>query len=137
MSRQLKLSRLEVNNLNWQYYSTYRLRVEASEPEGDDVDEFIFIFARNVADPYSGASRDDFHAICGPAQLSLPIGDPDPENNYPFYRLNYVELDFTSKQQALEVWEIIKTETRILIEGLGKLTDMDVAEEVVYTDASE
>lgn len=129
MVRRIRLDRYETAQLNWTYYGAFRMRVVAAEAVGDDLDPYIFIYAHRPADPYTQASLDVFQAICGPAQMAtIPIGAADPTNNYPFYRLDHVELDFTSRQEALNAWEIIKAETRILVEAMGHFTNMFNAE---------
>lgn len=132
--RSIRLARYAVPVINWTYYGGFRLRVVATDASGPDLDKYIFIYASRPADPYTGASRDEFQAVCGPAQMSLPINEPDVNNNYPFYRKDEIEIDFTSQSQALEVWEIIKTETRILVESMGKFSQLEFMESIAFTE---
>ena len=77
-------------------------------------------------------------AVCGPAQMaSIPIGAPDVNNNFPFYRVSAVELDFTSQSQALDVFRIIQEEVRILVESMGKFSQLQLAESIQFTNNSD
>ena len=130
VTRRLRLTRFAAQRVNFEFYGAYRIRIEVQEVEGPDLDPFIFIFRRRPISPYTNTSCDDFCAVAGPSQLAdIPPVEPDPDQSFPFYRLDHVELDFASITEALEVWEIIKQEACILVEGLGKLAQLEAVED--------
>ena len=129
--RRILLTRFEAVNVNYKRYGVYRMRIEASDAEGDDLDNYIFIYKRNPVSPYTNQNCDPFCAVVGPAQMAqYPPGEPDPDNNWPFYRLDFVELDFPSQTRADAAWSIIKQEACLLVEGLGKLTQLQAVETI-------
>jgi hypothetical protein len=131
-TRRISLTRYEPEYVNFTHYSAYRLRIEVSDHEGDDIDPFVFIYRREPIDPYTEQQCDTFCAVIGPSQYAtIPAGSPDPERSYPFFRLSYVELDFISRQEALDFWELIQQEVCILVNAMGKLTQL-VAVETVH-----
>jgi hypothetical protein len=76
-------------------------------------------------------SCDSFEAVVGPSQLaSYPAGAPDPDQGWPFYRLNYVELDVLSTAQAEAIWTEIQAETNILLTALERLSQLKLIQEV-------
>jgi hypothetical protein len=128
--RRIQLRRFEPQKVNFNYYSAYRMRVEVASVEGPDLDPYIFIYRKNPVSPYSDQGCDEFCAVIGPSQYAtIPPVEPDVNMNYPFYRLDFIEVDFISQEQAYRVWELIKQETCILVEGMGKLTQLGVVEE--------
>jgi len=122
-TRRIRLTRYAAENVNYTYYGAYRMKIAVTSVEGDDIDKYIFIYKRNPASPYTTISTDEFSAVCGPSQFAtIPAGAPDADLNWPFYRLDYVELDFMSLDQAEQAWEDIKKEVGKLVEGMTKLT---------------
>jgi hypothetical protein len=131
MARRIRLVRYEVQNINWQFFGAYRMRVEVPEVEGDDLDPHIFIYQRGLVSPYTGQVQDEFVAIAGPAQMAdIPVGEPDANRYYPYYRLNYIEQDFTSEELAMEVWRTIQREAAVLCEAMGRFTQLTAVEDV-------
>lgn len=129
--RRIRLKRLEPQNVNFGRFSAYRMRIEVAEIEGPDVDKYIFIYRKNPINPYTDQGCDEFCAVIGPSQYAtIPAVEADPNKSYPFYRLDYVELDFISQRQALDSWQFIQKEVCILIEGMGKLTQLKVVEDI-------
>lgn len=111
-------------------YGAYRLRVEIEDLFGDWPDDCLFIYQRRPANAYSGANVDTFEAVAGPSQLSdYPANDPDPDQGWPKYRLNYVQLDLISSAQAEEVYQRIKESVEILAEALDRLDTFSQIEE--------
>jgi len=131
MERRIKLTRLQPTEVNLNNYGAYRIRIEASNPEGADLDENIFIYRTVDASPYTDANRDVFEAVAGPGQLALyPIGLADPDQGWPYYRLDYVELDVLSASQAESIWTEIKSQVGLLITSLERLEKLKTIEEV-------
>jgi hypothetical protein len=122
----LRLTRSELQNVNYQYLGAFRLRVEASavdehgNPTGADPN--VFLYLRKPVNPYTGTADDIFQAICGPVDLSdYPIGEPDPEKAFPFLRLSYVELDLRATSVAEEIWGVIAREVNQLLVALQRM----------------
>ena len=131
MAHRIRLLRYEVENIQWQYYGAYRMRVRVADVEGDGLDKNIFVYKRNPINPYTGEYCDVFETIAGPAQLAdYPAGAPDVEHGYPYYRLDYFELDFGAESLALEMWNIILKEAAILCQAMAKYEQLSVVEDV-------
>lgn len=131
MSRRIRLTRYAANTVNFNNYGAYRLRIEVTGVEGADLDEFIFIYKRNPPSAYTTQSCDTFEAVAGPPQLATyPAGEPNPDQGWPYYRLNYVELDVASTAQADAIWEEIKSEVCILIDAMERLSQLQAVEDV-------
>ncbi len=129
MKRRIKLKKYNVTQANFQFIGAYRLRIEAHEAAG--LDNRIFLYRRNPADPYTGAVVDDFFAICSPVDLAeYPPEAPDPNRAFPFFRTNYVELDLRSTHLADRLWVTVVHEVNELLEGLDKLDELQITEEV-------
>lgn len=135
-TRRIRLTKYAAENVNYSYYGAYRMKVAVTDVEGDDIDKYVFIYQRHPESPYTNASQDEFSAVCGPSQFAtIPAGAPDANQGWPFYRLDYVELDFMSVNQADQAWEDIKTEVSKLVEGMGKLTALVAVEDVWFPSA--
>lgn len=131
--RRIRLSRSEPQHVQMVNTTAYRMRVDVTEVEGEDIDENIFIYRENPENPYTQQTESQFCAVAGPAQLSsIPAIAPDLNQNYPFYRLNYVELDFDSEVAAMEVWKFIQQDVKTLVEGMNRLSDLVVVEDISY-----
>lgn len=129
MAFRIRLARYKVQNINWTYFGAYRMRVEVVETE--NIDPNIFIYQRGPVSPYTGQPQDFFSAITGPSQLAdVPALEPDINYYYPYFRLNYIENDFDAESLALEVWQTILAEARILCEAMGRFTQLTIAEDV-------
>lgn len=123
--RSLTLVRYGAENVNYDYFGAYRMRIEASDAVGSDLDPYIFIYKRGVLNPYTSNTCDEFQAVCGPADLAeIPVGAPDSERSWPFYRLSYFEADYRNQTVAMQVWDIIKEETHVLVEAMGGLSKL-------------
>lgn len=130
MERRVKLTRSASTQVKMTNYGAYRLRVEVTAVEGPDLDENLFVYRRNPTSPYNSLNRDTFEAVCGPPQLATyPVGDPDPDIEWPYYRSNMIELDLASTQQAEDIWQEIQAEICTLVEALNRLDHLTVLEE--------
>lgn len=131
MARRIKLTRLNSSQVELNNYGAYRIRIEASDPEGADLDENIFIYRTVDASPYTDANCDVFEAVAGPNQLAAyPIGVADPDQGWPYYRLDYVELDLISTAQAESIWEEIKAQVGELIKAMDRLDQLKTTDVV-------
>ena len=130
MARRLKLSRSQLTQVNYQYLGAFRLRVDVSDPTDSGADPFVFLYNAAPVNPYNGEQRADFLAVASPVDLSeYPAGEPNDATTYPFFRLNYVELDFRSTEQAERAWELIVLEVDNLLKALDRMEQLEVAEE--------
>lgn len=131
MARRIQLIRYEAENVNFRYYSAYRLRIEARDAEGPDLDNYVFVYQRGPVDPYTGLTCDEFLAVAGPYELAtLPIGEPDPLIHPTQFRLDFVEDDYPSTALALRTWKCIHGEVCILVEALTRLARLRRVESV-------
>lgn len=129
--RRVKLVRYAPETIDSGFRGAYRMRVEITEVEGPDLDIYLFIYRRGLASAYTGEAQDRFEAVCGPPQLaSIPATTPDPDQSWPLFRLNYIELDFISASQAEVVWLQIVADTNALVSGLNKLDNLNIQQEV-------
>ena len=132
----IRLTKYAAENVNYSYYGAYRMKVAVTEICGDDIDKYVFIYQRHPASPYTNSSQDEFSAVCGPSQFAtIPAGAPDANQGWPFFRLDYVELDFMSINQADQAWKDIKVEVGKLVEGMDKLTALVAVEDVWFPSA--
>jgi hypothetical protein len=128
----LKLTRLAAQAVAHQSYGAYRLRIEASDAEGEGFDANVFIHRRLPPSPYTQDTVDEFQAVVGPPQMaSYPIGEPDPDLNWPYLRLSSVTLDVASLTEADMIWKSIQEQVTVLLRTMAKLDNLQV-EEVVW-----
>lgn len=131
MARRIRLTRYAANTVELNNYGAYRLRIEVTAVEGSDLDEHIFIYKRNAPSPYTDLNCDTFEAVAGPPQLAAyPAGEPNADMGWPYYRLNYVELDVASTEQAESIWNEIKEEVCVLISAMDRLEKLQAIEDV-------
>jgi len=131
MTRRIKLTRYAAQAVKFNNYGAYRLRIEVTSVEGPDLDEYVFIYKRNPPSAYTDLNCDNFEAVAGPPQMALyPAGEPNADQGWPFYRLNYVELDVASSAQADAIWNEIQAEVCVLVSAMNRLDDLQVVEDV-------
>ncbi len=129
--RRIRLTRSAATTVNFNNYGVYRLRIDVTDVEGPDLDANVFIYKRNPPSAYTSLSCDTFEAVAGPPQLaSIPAGEPDPDQSWPFYRLPYVELDVASTAQAEQIWNEIQEEVCTLVAAMNRLDNLEVIQEV-------
>jgi hypothetical protein len=129
--RRIKLTKYAANPVKFNNYGAYRLRIEVNEVEGADLDKYIFIYKRNQPSPYTSLSTDSFEAVAGPPQLAdIPAGEPNPDMSWPYYRLNYIELDIASATQADSIWEEINRQVCVLVEAMNALDNIQLQQNV-------
>lgn len=127
-TRRLKVKRYKVTNVDYLYFSAYRLRVEIADATG--MDRRVFVYRRDPASPYTDEATDTFFAVASPVDMAeYPPEEPDPNKSYPFFRKHFVELDVRAVSLALLAEQIIVHELNVLVHALNKLEDLDLAEE--------
>lgn len=131
MARRLKLTRKQLVDVNYDYLGAFRLRIEVSDPTDSGADPYVFLYNQRPVNPYTHASDADFMAITSPGDLAeYPIGQANENTTYPFFRLDYVELDFRSTAQAEETWLLIMSEINNLLLALNRMDELVVTEEI-------
>jgi len=135
LSRSIKLLRYEVENVNYDYYGLFRLRIEAADPVG--VDPRVFVYLRKPRNPHTGEYEDLFQAVASPVDLvEYPPEEPNSDDGIPFFRKSFVELDFRSTADAEEVWNEITREVDVLVEALDRFENLSLTQVYVAGDAS-
>lgn len=135
-SRQLKLKRFELENVNYLYLGAFRLRVEASDPNDTGADPNVFLYQRDPANPYNGEVADLWLGIASVVDLAeYPVGEPNTETTYPFFRLDYVEIDLRATALAEDTWLIIISEVDNLLKILDRMELLVPTSEVYVGDA--
>lgn len=128
MARNITLKRFEVQNENFPFLGAFRLRVEASDPDGL-ADAGVFLWRRDPPNPYNGTIVDTFFAICSPVDLEeYPLGAPNPQIAYPFFRQSFCDLILRATSQAIAVWGTIQKEVCELLDALDRLDKLVLVE---------
>lgn len=138
MKRRIKLTKYASSTETYNNYGAYRLRIEVAEVFGADLDEYVFIYRAVAPSAYTGQNCDVFEAVAGPGQLAAyPAGQANPDQGWPYYRLNYVELDVISATQAESIWKEIQSQVCVLVAAMDKLDNLKVIENVWCPDPPE
>jgi hypothetical protein len=88
----------------------------------DDMTEHVFVYRRHPPDPYTGDIFDEFCTVASPVDLSeYPIGAPDPELPFPFFRKNFIEVDVRSAAAFEDTWNLIVQQVCALVEALDAM----------------
>jgi hypothetical protein len=124
MSTQLTLTPSIVENVNYEHLGAYRLRVEVA-PASLDSDPHIFLFLQRTLNQYTGELLCDFAAVASPADVAYyPVGGPRLGTAYPYFRLDFLELDFRSTAKAMKAWTLIVADADVLCRALDRLDVM-------------
>lgn len=129
----ITLKRYKATEVQYRAGGAVRLKIVAENPVG--MDSSIFLFLRGPMNPETQQETDTFHTIASPSDMSLyPAEDPSRETTYPFFRSNYVELDFPSLHTAEQAWNDIVDATTVLVNGLKKLENLKVDATITIGD---
>jgi len=121
MARGLTLRRYEVENVDYVWAGAFRLRVEAVDACGG-MDARVFLWQRHPVDPNTGEERNELVTVCSPVDMSdFPAEEPDPSTTYPFFRRDWMELDYRAVSDAEEGWTAIRNAVSQLVSALDKL----------------
>ena len=133
--RGLKLRRYAIANANHWSLHGFRLRIDVAETIGDVPGE-IFVYRSHPIDPNTGqAPRPDWLSVASFVDLSTyPAGAPDPATDYPFFRLNFIEVDVRSLAIYNQVWLEVQSSVANLINALNLADNLVVAEETWIGD---
>lgn len=132
MARRLKLTRSEVRHVNYQHLGAFRLRIDATVPAGSDADPHVFVYNRRPVNQYDAtAELDDFQSVASPVDMAeYPVGGPDGNTTYPFFRTSYIELDLRSTAYVDEIWTTVVAEVDTLLRALDRLARLEAVQEV-------
>lgn len=131
MALRLKLTRLEADPINYQYVGAYRLRIEASDPSNSGAPTDVFIWHQLPVNPFTEEADERCIAVCSPADIAeYPVGAPDPDATYPFFRRDYLEFDLRSRSLVNSVWTAVMQAVDQLLNGLELLEELEVQQEV-------
>jgi hypothetical protein len=107
------------------------LRIDVVETT-PDMPKDVFVYRRHPADPYSGVIFDELCTVASVVDLSeYPVGDPDPNKAFPFFRKDFVEVDVRSMKEFDEIWTRIVELTCQLAETLDRADILVVDDEAV------
>ena len=141
-SRGIRLVRKEVRSTNHWHLRAFRLRIEAADACGPDIDPNIFIYRRHPPDPETHERFDEWCAVVGPVNLAeLPVDDPPQDGSTPFFRKSFIEVDVRSADEAKGLWETVRDQVNILLDALERLDNLETVDDVWLgacpTDSSE
>lgn len=133
MARRLKVVKYELVHVNYAWLGAYRLRVEIQDSIG--MQPYVFLYRRGLPDLSNGEAIDHFMAVCSPADMEeWPALEPDPDKSYPFFRLDYIELDFRNVDKAKRTYDLILLELSHLVQALDRLDLLVPTEETWIGD---
>lgn len=131
MARSIKLTRYQVEPVENADLQAFRLRVVAEDASNTNQDVNVFLYLRKPLNPYTNRRDDVFYAVASPADMAdYPVGAPDPDQAYPFFRLPYVELDLRSQSLVEDVWKIIQEEVGNLLTALERMDQLSQVQEI-------
>lgn len=128
-TRSFTLVRREAGRVEYQFFGAMRVRVDVENAV--DFDPNIFLYRQDLQTPYAPDDNvnNTFLSICSPADIAdYPIGGPDPEKAFPFFRISYVELDFRSTYMADTFWQTLVAEAGVLLHAFNKLEELQETE---------
>lgn len=130
MARALKLRKSAMVDVSYQFVGAYRLRVEVVDVDGG-MDPNIFLYRRDPYNPVTNEQLDVLFAMASPVDMAdYPVGEPDPDAEFPFFRLDYMEIDVRSTRVADETWTTIVREANTLVLALDRLEELEEVEDV-------
>lgn len=106
----IKLRLLPIENTASHHLHGFRMRIEAYDAP-DDLTNYVFVCRRHPVNPHTGEVVDEFYTIVSFPHIAMyPVGAPDPDKGWPFFRRDWFELDISSTQQYEETWELVKSQ---------------------------
>ena len=133
MARQIDLTRYSEVIENVPSLETYafRLKIVASNPV--DMPAEIFLFQRNLLDPYTNQYVDEFLAVCSPDDiLQYPVNDPG-NTDPPFFRKDTIDVIVPSRTFAEDMWSDIQNQVNTLIKAMNAKDTLQLDETVTIT----
>jgi hypothetical protein len=78
---------------------------------------------------------DEFMTVCSfPDMSEYPISEPSDATTFPYFRLDYVELDFRGQTNYDTAWQSIRDEIARLVAALDLAESLVVTEEIWLGD---
>jgi hypothetical protein len=119
--RGVPLTKSTLKNVNYQFLGAFRLRVDAGTPTGG-MDSNVFLYRRDPYDIMTGETIDTYLNTASAVDMAeYPVGDPNPETNFPFFRLSWFEIDIRASSIAEKLWQITVAEVNNLCAALDRL----------------
>lgn len=120
MARGITFRRYAIEQANHYHLRGFRVRIEVASVCGG-MDPNIFVYRREPANPVTGVQWDTFQTIASfPDMEEYPIGTPNSETPFPYFRSDSIELDLRSVEDVDYVWQLVLTEAAHLINALDK-----------------
>lgn len=130
MARGILLRRLDSERVAYANVVAFRLRVEVAEVSGG-MDRFVFLYAQAPVNPVTGEQLDLFQTVASaPDMADYPAGGPAAGTEFPFFRLDYFEVDLRSSQAVEELWRIVVAEAGGLAKTMDRLEQLTPTAEV-------
>jgi hypothetical protein len=110
----------------------YRLSVVA---ESEDVDPKVFIYYQLPRSPYNTQEPTaEFQAVVGPPQyLEIPADSPELSIS-PYFRTDFLTLDFPSLHTARDFWAQLVEEIKTLMRSIKIAETLEIQEILEITD---
>ena len=130
-ARGIQLRRFEIKNCNHLSIHGFRIRVEVIATDGDTPKE-VFVYRQHPVDSHTGlVPPPDFQTVASFVDLAdYPADAPNPDNDLPFFRLAYVELDVRSVAHYHEVWAWIQRQTAGLVAAMNTADNLVPVEDL-------
>lgn len=99
--------------------------------EAVGVDPKVFLHRRTLVDPESGATADEFVAICSPFDLStFPADEPAENQDPPFFRKDSFDILLPSVTASAETIAAVNEQLSRLTVLLQQLDSLVIAQEI-------
>ena len=128
------LTRYESTRVDYLWAGGYRVRVVASDPVG--MDGYVFLFHRKPVNPHTDTADDVFVGVASPVEMAdYPVGSPNGLTPYPYFRLDYFEIDVPSATLVAHVWDGVVNQVDVLVRALKLLDRLSPAAETRVGDS--
>jgi hypothetical protein len=125
MERGLRLQRSEMTRRNTVGLGVFRVRWDIVDVLNMPAE--VFLYRRRPPHPKDPTPVDDFMTVCSAPDLAdYPAAEPTLETDLPFFRLNYVEMDFRAVSEADSTTPIIEKALLRLIDALKAADDLSL-----------
>jgi len=135
MAARITLTRYGVTDVDFDYLSGHRIRVEAEATPGDSEDEEgemtakIFVWARGPVHGTTGDQEEWYERVANLSDLAnYPEDEPDEQSDYPVFRRSYFEIDVPVYADVQRVWDNIRARTQALVDAFNLYSAMQIVE---------
>lgn len=106
----------------------------ATNPTGMPAE--IFLYEQRTKDPATGAVWERFLGVASKSDLNTyPVGQPDVDLDYPFYRKSQADLEFDSATLADEAVNSVVDRINVLVQSIKAAACLD--DPVIYSIGDE